>query len=282
MDAPARAPCKLRQTACRAASCRSAARRPPALSESRSSSALASTRRTPARRRPSRFADEEINFGPFAAADPVALQRLDRLAPVELGQLVDQAVGVLGDAEHPLPQRQTRDRMAAALALAVDHFLVGEHRPKSGAPVDRSETLIGQTLLVLIAADRFGALTADLFGNGQFGNRAAASLPLATVRAGPFAIAIKPGVEQDEKNPLGPAEVVRIGRGELAVPVVAEPSICNWRRNVSMFLYVVVRGWVPVFLACCSAGRPKASQPIVCRTCLPRMRLKRQTISVAV
>ena len=49
-----------------------------------------------------------------------------------------------------------------------------------------------------------------------------------------------------------------------------------------MFFSVVARGCVPVFLACCSAGRPKASQPIGCITLAPRIRLKRQTMSVAV
>ena len=42
-----------------------------------------------------------------------------------------------------------------------------------------------------------------------------------------------------------------------------------WRRNVSMFVWVVIRGWVLVWTAYCSAGRPKASQPIGCRTLKP-------------
>ena len=40
-----------------------------------------------------------------------------------------------------------------------------------------------------------------------------------------------------------------------------------------MFFCVVTRGCVPVSMAYCSAGRPKASQPIGCRTLKPRMRL---------
>ncbi len=39
-----------------------------------------------------------------------------------------------------------------------------------------------------------------------------------------------------------------------------------------MFFSVVVRGWVPVFLACCSAGSPKASHPIGCITLVPFIR----------
>ena len=36
-----------------------------------------------------------------------------------------------------------------------------------------------------------------------------------------------------------------------------------------MFCSVVIRGCVPVLMAYCSAGRPKASQPIGCSTFLP-------------
>ncbi len=46
-----------------------------------------------------------------------------------------------------------------------------------------------------------------------------------------------------------------------------------WRRKVAMFFAVVSRGCVPVWTAYCSAGRPKASQPIGCRTLKPFMRL---------
>ena len=37
------------------------------------------------------------------------------------------------------------------------------------------------------------------------------------------------------------------------------PRRCSWRRMFATFASVVVRGWVPVWTAYCSAGRPKAS-----------------------
>jgi hypothetical protein len=74
-------------------------------------------------------ADEEIDLGPGAAADPIALQSLDPLGPVDFGQVVLQAVGIGGDAEHPLPQRNAHHRMPAALAQAANHFFIRQHSP---------------------------------------------------------------------------------------------------------------------------------------------------------
>lgn len=56
----------------------------------------------------------------------------------------------------------------------------------------------------------------------------------------------------------------------------------TWLRKRSMLRCVVILGCVPVSMAYCSAGRPKASQPIGCSTLYPFMRLCRATMSVAV
>ena len=158
----------------------------------------------------------------MAAANPVSLQGFDRLAPIEIVEPVEQPVSVFGDPQHPLPHADSRDRMSAPLALAVDDLLVGQHRPQRRAPVDGRELLIGQPLLVLVAADRFSPLTLDLRRDRQLGDGAATPPPCAAVRADRLGVAIEPGVEQDQKDPLRPAEVVGIGRRELALPVVAE------------------------------------------------------------
>ncbi len=44
---------------------------------------------------------------------------------------------------------------------------------------------------------------------------------------------------------------------------------------VAMLFSVLTRGCSPVCLACSSAGRPKASKPIVCNTLNPVIRLNR-------
>src|SRR3546814_14966581 len=82
--------------------------------------------------------------------DPVALHLDDLLRPepLELVQIIQQAVGVVGDLEVPLRQLLLDHLVAAALAVAVDHLLVGEHGLVEGAPVDRALLAVGQTPLV--------------------------------------------------------------------------------------------------------------------------------------
>ena len=78
----------------------------------------------------------EGNFRALALADPVALHDLDALRPVD-AVILQQLVGVFGDAEKPLLQVALDHFGVAAPALAVDHLLVSEHHLALGAPVDR-------------------------------------------------------------------------------------------------------------------------------------------------
>ena len=71
-------------------------------------------------------------------------------------QVVQQAVGVVGDAEEPLLELAQLDRGAAALAAAVDHLLVGQHRGVLRAPVDRGLLAVGQPALEQLQEDPLG------------------------------------------------------------------------------------------------------------------------------
>ncbi len=101
--------------------------------------------------------------------------------------------------------------MRAALAQTADHFLIGQHGAQRRAPIDRGLGLIGQAVPILIAADRVGPLARDIGGNRQLGDRPAA-----------LGLVVVPGVVQHQKDPLRPAEVADVGRGQLPGPVVAE------------------------------------------------------------
>ena len=81
------------------------------------------------------------------AADPVALHRLDVRGPVDVVEVVEQPVGVVGDLEEPLLQRARLHEAAAPLAAPVDHLLVGQHGLVLGAPVHRGLAAVGQSLL---------------------------------------------------------------------------------------------------------------------------------------
>ena len=89
------------------------------------------------------------------AADPVLLLGLDALdvvQPLEV-EIVDQAVGILRDAEHPLALFLADDRRAAALTDALDDLLVRQHALAAGAPVDGHGGLIGKAVLVHLEED---------------------------------------------------------------------------------------------------------------------------------
>ena len=107
----------------------------------------------------------ERDLGAVAAADPVALHRLDVLGPVDRVEVVEQAVGVVGDAEEPLLELAQLDLVAAALAAAVDDLLVGEHGLVVGTPVDGRLLAVGQAALEELQEDPLGpAVVARLVG----------------------------------------------------------------------------------------------------------------------
>ena len=100
----------------------------------------------------------EIDLGPLAAADPVALHLLHPLGPVELFQVGQQAVGVSRYAEEPLRHRLLLDRRIAAPAAAVLDLLVGQAGFAGGAPVDGRGGPIGQPLAMEQQEDPLGPL----------------------------------------------------------------------------------------------------------------------------
>ena len=154
---------------------------------------------------------EEIHLGTGAAADPVALELLDALGPGELVEFAFEAVGVGGDPQHPLPQRDPHHRVAAPLADAADHLLVGQDGAESGAPIDWRLRLVGQPVGVAISRHASRTTGRDRRGNRQFRDRP------STLR-----VVIEPRVVEHQEDPLRPADVGRVGGRDLPAPVVAE------------------------------------------------------------
>ena len=142
--------------------------------------------------------DREFHERAFAAADPVFLEELDAFRPVEAVEALDEPLGECGDAEHPLAERAALDGESADLALAINDLLVGENGAELRAPVHGH---LGD----ICEADGVG-VGAGVGRNGF----------------GFFRLRIEPGIVELEENPLGPAEVFRVGGGDLAVPIVAE------------------------------------------------------------
>ena len=95
----------------------------------------------------------EVDLRAVAAADPVFLLGGDALDEVKAVKVVDQAVGIGRDLEHPLAFDLVHDRAAAALAHAVDDLLVGQHDLAAGAVVDGGLLLVRQALFVQLQKD---------------------------------------------------------------------------------------------------------------------------------
>ena len=95
----------------------------------------------------------EVDLGTVAAADPVALLSLDAVDVIHIVQVVDEAVSVGGDFQHPLALVLLHNGAAAALTDAVDNFLVGQNDLAAGAVVDGRFLLISQTLFEQLNED---------------------------------------------------------------------------------------------------------------------------------
>ncbi len=99
----------------------------------------------------------KVDLGALGAADPVALHRDHVLGPgLELLEVGEQALGVVGDLEEPLLELALHDLGAAALAAAVDDLLVGEHGGVLGAPLDRRLGPVGEAVLEQPQEDPLG------------------------------------------------------------------------------------------------------------------------------
>src|SRR6266511_2198816 len=80
--------------------------------------------------------DPEDDLGALGTADPVALHREDSLRPrLEQVHLLEQPIGVGGDAEEPLLEATGLHLPAAALTVTVDHLLDG-HCERCGWEVE--------------------------------------------------------------------------------------------------------------------------------------------------
>jgi hypothetical protein len=91
--------------------------------------------------------DAEKQLGALGAADPVALDRLRPLRPVDQRVIGQQRVGVRGDAEEPLLHFPELDQCATAVAAAVHDLLVGQDGLVVRAPVDGRLLPVGEAAL---------------------------------------------------------------------------------------------------------------------------------------
>ncbi len=167
--------------------------------------------------------DREAHRRAGRAADPVPLHQLDGVGPVERVEIVEQPVGVRGDAQHPLLQRPAIHREVAALAAAVaGDLFVGENRAESGAPVHRRVGLVGHAVRVdeLPLRRRVEIVERNIAGRVEAAG--AELLHQRGDRTGPARVFVVPRVVDLQKDPLRPAVVVDVGGGGPAARIMAE------------------------------------------------------------
>ena len=92
--------------------------------------------------------EPEPDLRALAAANPVDLLGLDLVQIIHLVQIVNEALGVLGNLQHPLGAHHAHDLAAAALAYAVHHFLIGKAHLAARTEIDGNLRLVGEPLLV--------------------------------------------------------------------------------------------------------------------------------------
>ena len=143
-----------------------------------------------------RLVEREGDLRAFGAADPVALHHLDRLWPVDRGE-VEQLVGVVGDAEEPLLEVAGLDDRGAALAVAVaevvaQHLFVGQHGAAGGAPVGGGAVAVGQAVLVELEEPPLGPAVVLRVGGGEFAVPVEAGAHLLELAAHRLDVAVGP------------------------------------------------------------------------------------------
>ena len=100
--------------------------------------------------------DLEADLGSLGATDPVPLHLQDAFGPVQTVQIIEQALCIGGDPEHPLAHHLALDRVTGLDILSVLDLLIGEHGALGWAPVDWDLGQVGQALLVQLQEDPLG------------------------------------------------------------------------------------------------------------------------------
>ena len=155
----------------------------------------------------------EIDFGACAFSNPIGLQLFDPCRPVKQIQIGEQTVCISGNSEHPLSKRNPLNRMIPSLAPTIDNLFICQHSAQCRTPIDQRVVLVSQTEAISVACHLLWPLGNNLLRDRHFADWTTFS------RFG-----IVPSIKQNQKDPLGPAKVIDVGRCKASIPVVGEPQ----------------------------------------------------------
>ena len=110
----------------------------------------------------------EIHFRTVGTSDPVGLHLLNFFRPVQFVQILQKAVCVLGDAQHPLAKVFLGYCRTAALTFSVYDFLIGKSGLTGRTPVDRELFFVSQSVLEHLYKDPLGPFVEVRIGGVHF------------------------------------------------------------------------------------------------------------------
>ena len=109
----------------------------------------------------------EVHLHTGGLSDPVALNLLGGLGPVDFIQALQELFGKGGLVDDPLHHVLLDHRIAAPLGLAVDDFVVRKHGAQLFTPVHRHLDPLGIARLVQLLEDPLGPLVEGRVGGGN-------------------------------------------------------------------------------------------------------------------
>ena len=109
----------------------------------------------------------EVHLHAGRLADPVALNLLGGFGPVDLVQAVQQLLSKGGLVDDPLHHIFLDNGIAATLGLAVNDFVITQHRAQLLAPVHGHLNALGVTLFVELLENPLGPLVEGRVGGGD-------------------------------------------------------------------------------------------------------------------
>ena len=102
-----------------------------------------------------RVLNRELHLSTLRASNPVALSLLDRIAPLNGIQSVEQTLSISRYTETPLLHLTLYNRITATDTHSIDNLIIGKHGTKTGTPVYHgltkvSNAVVHQSLLLLL------------------------------------------------------------------------------------------------------------------------------------
>ena len=109
----------------------------------------------------------EVYLRALGTANPVALLHLDLFDEIHIVEAVEQLLGIVRDAQHPLGLDLAHHLAAAALTMAADHFFIGQTDLAGGTPVDGHLHFVSQALFKQLQENPLRPLVVFGIGGGN-------------------------------------------------------------------------------------------------------------------